>query len=187
MAVNEELINGLIFVTPRDRLNICVKGINPADEEFLNELMSLSEEGPSCCPDCGTAILRRNFRDSPDEDSAQSALAREWSLTPTSRLQEFGAESSGSASEAKEAKYRVNLDSVLECQLEESDYAVTCETFDEAKEFVLDVFKTVIGCLTYLSEDIEAAKEFDDLDLSWESLIEKIEGSPESANDEVSR
>jgi hypothetical protein len=37
MAVREELINGLSFVTPRDRLGFYVKGINPARLEQIKE------------------------------------------------------------------------------------------------------------------------------------------------------
>ena len=79
-------------------------------------------------------------------------------------------------------KYRVNLDSVLDFQMDDYNYNVKCEDFSEAKEFVLDAFGTVIFRLTYLCDQIREAKEFDDLDLGWwEPLIEKIESQDQLA------
>ena len=55
-------------------------------------------------------------------------------------------------------RYRVNLDSVLDCQMDDYNYNVKCKDFAEAKEFVLDAFETVIDRLTYLCEQIRAAR-----------------------------
>jgi hypothetical protein len=81
-------------------------------------------------------------------------------------------------------RYRVHLDSVLECQMDDYNYDVKCKDFAEAKEYVLDAFETVINCLTYLCEQIRAAEEFDDLALGWwEPLFEEIESDSRPAED----
>ena len=81
-------------------------------------------------------------------------------------------------------RYRVHLDSVLECQMDDYNYNVKCKDFAEAKEFVLDAFETVIDRLTYLCEQLRAAKEFDDLDIGfWEPLLEEIECDSRPAED----
>lgn len=81
-------------------------------------------------------------------------------------------------------KYQVNVDSVLDCQMEDYDDNVQCETFAEAKEYALDAFETVIDRLTYLSEQIRAAEKFNDLDLGcWEPLFKNIENGIQAADD----
>jgi hypothetical protein len=131
-----------------------------------------SEEGPSYCL---------------DKDPAKSALTQEWPPTSTSPLQKFGADGNVSDSKAKEAPYRVHLDSVLDCQMDDYDHNVDYETFQEAKTYALDAFEIVIERLTYLCEQMKAAEKFDELDLGWwEPLIERLGGSPEVETEEVS-
>jgi len=79
-------------------------------------------------------------------------------------------------------KYQVHLDSVLNCQMEDYEFNVTCEHFDEAKKYALDAFEEVIDRLTILCKQIKAAESFEDLDLGWwEPLFEKIEGDDQSS------
>jgi hypothetical protein len=79
-------------------------------------------------------------------------------------------------------KYRVHLDSVFECQLDDCEYNAGFEKFDDAKAFAVDAFERVIDCLTHLREQVTAAKEFDDLDLGWwEPLIERVERASHSS------
>jgi hypothetical protein len=73
------------------------------------------------------------------------------------------------------AKYQVNLDSVLDCQVDSFDHGVVFEAFGEAKEYALDAFESVIERLTELCEQIKAAESFEKLDLGWwEPLFEMI-------------
>ncbi len=82
------------------------------------------------------------------------------------------------------AKYQVNVDSVLDCQMEDYECSVKCKDFDEAKKYALDAFETVIDRLTYLCEQIREAEDFEDLDLGWwEPLFEKIEGADQSSEE----
>jgi hypothetical protein len=81
-------------------------------------------------------------------------------------------------------KYKVDLNSVLGCQMDEYDPVVVCEDFDKAKEYALDAFETVIDRLTCLCEEIKAAESFEDLDLGWwEPLFEKIEGDDQASEE----
>jgi hypothetical protein len=85
-------------------------------------------------------------------------------------------------------KYQVNLDSVLDCQMDEYDHGVVCDDFGSAKSYALDAFETVIDRLSYLCEQIKAAKEFDDLDLGWwEPLFVEIEGKDQLTKQELSQ
>jgi hypothetical protein len=77
-------------------------------------------------------------------------------------------------------KYKVDLNSVLGCQMEDFDYNVVREDFSEPKEYALDAFDQVIDRLTLLCQQIRAAGTFEDLDLAWwEPLFERIEGDHE--------
>ncbi len=79
-------------------------------------------------------------------------------------------------------KFQVNVDSVLDCQMEDYEFNVTCDHFDEAKKYALDVFETVIDRLTYLCEQIGKAEDFYELDLGyWEPLFERIESDEQSS------
>jgi hypothetical protein len=81
-------------------------------------------------------------------------------------------------------KYKVDLNSVLGCQMDDYDPVVVCEDFDKAKEYALDAFKTVIDRLTFLCEQIKAAESYEDLDLGWwEPLFVKIEGDAQSSEE----
>jgi hypothetical protein len=61
--------------------------------------------------------------------------------------------------------------------MEDCEFDVDFEDFDEAKEYILCAFTRVIDCLSYLCEQIRAAKEFEELDLGWwEPLLEKRDG-----------
>jgi hypothetical protein len=76
-----------------------------------------------------------------------------------------------------QAKYKVDLNSVLGCQMDDFDGNLICDDFSEAKEHAVDAFEQVIDRLTVLCEQIRAADSFEDLDLGWwEPLFEKIEG-----------
>jgi hypothetical protein len=76
-----------------------------------------------------------------------------------------------------QAKYKVDLNSVLGCQMDGVEHHVVCENFGEAKACAVDAFELAIDRLTYLCEQIKAADAFEDLDLGWwEPLFEKIEG-----------
>jgi hypothetical protein len=76
-----------------------------------------------------------------------------------------------------QAKYKVDLDSVLGCQMDGVEHYVVCDNFAEAKQCALDAFDQVIDRLTGLCEQIRSADAFEDLDLGWwEPLFEKIEG-----------
>ena len=85
-------------------------------------------------------------------------------------------------------KYQVNLDSVLDCQMEDFEHGVVFKDFGEAKEYAVTAFESVIDRLTYLCDQMKAAKEFEDLDLGyWEPLFEEIEGdSPAKENEHTS-
>jgi hypothetical protein len=81
-------------------------------------------------------------------------------------------------------KYQVKVDSVLNCQMEDHDYNVQCETFVEAKEYALGAFETVIERLNSLCELMRAAYTLEALDLGyWEPLFEKIENGVEGTDD----
>jgi hypothetical protein len=74
-------------------------------------------------------------------------------------------------------KYKVDLNSVLGCQMDDFDDNVVCDNFGEAKEYALDAFEQMIDRLAVLCEQIRAAGTFENLDLGWwEPLFEKIEG-----------
>jgi len=75
-----------------------------------------------------------------------------------------------------QAKYNVDLNSVLGCQMEDFDDNLVCDDFAQAKEYAVDAFEMVIERLTILCEQIRAAGSFEDLDLGWwEPLFEKID------------
>jgi hypothetical protein len=75
-----------------------------------------------------------------------------------------------------QAKYKVDLNSVLGCQMEDFDYNVVCDDFAQAKEYAVDAFEMVIDRLTLLCQQIRAAGSFEDLDIGWwQPLFEEIE------------
>ena len=74
------------------------------------------------------------------------------------------------------AKYKVDLNSVLGCQIEDFDYNVVCDNFAEAKDYTVDAFEMVIDRLSLLCQQIRAAGSYEDLDLGWwQPLFEEIE------------
>jgi hypothetical protein len=74
-------------------------------------------------------------------------------------------------------KYKVDLNSVLGCQLEDFDHEVICEDFGTAKECAIDAFERVIDRLMYLCEQIKAVDSLEALDIGWwQPLFQRIDG-----------
>ncbi len=66
-----------------------------------------------------------------------------------------------------QAKYNVDLNSVLGCQMEDFDDNVVCDDVGQAKNYAVDAFQMVIERLTNLCEQIRAADSFEDLEIGW--------------------
>jgi hypothetical protein len=83
----------------------------------------------------------------------------------------------------EDSKIRVDLRSVLDCQMAEyREDAAEFEEFEGAKQYVLHAFGQVITRLQHLSEQIEEAQSFEELNLGWwEPLFEQIEGESTGA------